>query len=213
MRNAYLAQLDGLSADLCTLAAEAETALTGASAALFDGNLRSAESVIANADALAELGLKCEEQAVTVLALQAPVAADLRRVFSAVRISSDLARMGGLAVHIAEAARRRFPDDVVPADLRPHFREMSDLCLDMSRRVLRALETNDLDSIAELQSMDDRVDHLKSLVVETVSADERGEDVTRAVDIALLGRYFERYADQVVNVADRIVFYVSGRKP
>ncbi|WP_328813693.1 phosphate signaling complex PhoU family protein [Rhodococcus sp. NBC_00297] len=212
MRNAYTAQLEGLNDDLCALAQAAETAMRDASIALLDGDLRAAESVIARGEALGELGARCEDQAVTVLALQAPVAADLRRVFSAVRISSDLSRMVGLAVHIAEAARRRFPEPIVPDHLMPQFREMSELCLDMSGRIVDALRTSDLGRIDCLSSQNDRVDSLKTTVVDTVSADDHGHDVMNAVDIALLGRYFERYADQIIDVASRIVFFVSGRK-
>ncbi|MBM7417192.1 MULTISPECIES: PhoU domain-containing protein [Nocardiaceae] len=212
MRTAYTAQLEGLNDDLCALAQAAETAMRDASIALLDGDLQAAESVIARGEALGELGARCEDKAVTVLALQAPVAADLRRVFSAVRISSDLSRMVGLAVHIAEAARRRFPEPIVPDHLTPQFREMSELCLDMSGRIVDALRTSDLGRIDRLSSQNDRVDSLKTTVVDTVSADDRGHDVMNAVDIALLGRYFERYADQIIDVASRIVFFVSGRK-
>ena len=212
MRNAYTAQLEGLNDDLCALAQAAESAMRDASVALLDGDLRAAESVIARGEALGELGARCEEQAVTVLALQAPVAADLRRVFSAVRISSDLSRMVGLAVHIAEAARRRFPEPIVPRELMPHFLEMSELCLDMSGRIVDALRTSDLGRIDCLSSQNARVDLLKTTVVNTVSTDDRGHEVMNAVDIALLGRYFERYADQIIDVASRIVFFVSGRR-
>ncbi|MBY6537466.1 hypothetical protein HQ325_02165 [Rhodococcus sp. BP-349] len=212
MRNAYTAQLEGLNDDLCALAQAAETAMRDASRALLDGDLLAAESVIARGEALGELGARCEDQAVTVLALQAPVAADLRRVFSAVRISSDLSRMVGLAVHIAEAARRRFPEPIVPDHLLSHFREMSELCLDMSGRIVDALRTSDLGRIDRLSSQNDRVDNLKTTVVDSVSRDDEAQDVMNAVDIALLGRYFERYADQTIDVASRIVFFVSGRK-
>lgn len=212
MRNAYTVQLDELNADLCALAEAAESVMHDAGTALLDVNLSVAESVIARGEALGALGARCEDQAVTVLALQAPVAADLRRVFSTVRISSDLARMAGLAVHIAEAARRRFPEPIVPEHLAPQFREMSDLCLQMSRSIVEALRTNDLDTIGSLGAQNERVDALKTTVIDTVSLDEFGHDVMNAVDIALLGRYFERYADQIIDVASRIVFYVSGRK-
>ncbi|MGB7365034.1 MAG: PhoU domain-containing protein, partial [Rhodococcus sp. (in: high G+C Gram-positive bacteria)] len=100
MRNAYTVQLTELNDDLCDLAEAARDAMRDASAALLAADLQAAEGVIARGEMLGELGARVEDQAVTVLALQAPVAADLRRVFSTMRISSDLARMAGLAVHI-----------------------------------------------------------------------------------------------------------------
>ncbi|MFC7956580.1 phosphate signaling complex protein PhoU [Rhodococcoides kroppenstedtii] len=211
MRNAYTAQLGDLNADLCELATGAREAMRQASRALLDADLRAAEDVIARGEALAELGTRCEDEAVKVLALQAPVAADLRRVFSAVRISSDLARMVGLSVHIAEAARRRFPEPIVPTDLIEPFEEMARLCLEMCERIVAALQSSELEHVEDLDRMDDRVDELKSVVVDRVVAED-GPDVVNAVDVALLGRYFERYADQIVDVASRIVFFVSGRK-
>ncbi|MBY6368573.1 phosphate signaling complex protein PhoU [Rhodococcoides corynebacterioides] len=211
MRNAYTAQLGDLNADLCDLATGAEEAMREASRALLTADLRAAEEVIARGESLAVLGAHCEDEAVKVLALQAPVAADLRRVFSAVRISSDLARMVGLSVHVAEAARRRFPDPIVPEDLTEPFEEMARLCQEMCALVVQALRSSELDDIEELDRMDDRVDELKSLVVDRVVADD-ATNVVNAVDVALLGRYYERYADQIVDVASRIVFFVSGRK-
>ncbi|MGB6181309.1 MAG: PhoU domain-containing protein [Rhodococcus sp. (in: high G+C Gram-positive bacteria)] len=212
MRNAYTVQLTELNDDLCDLAEAARDAMRDASAALLAADLQAAEGVIARGEMLGELGARCEDQAVTVLALQAPVAADLRRVFSTMRISSDLARMAGLAVHIGEAARRRYPDPIVPVHLEPHFREMSEVCLEMADRIVDALRHGDLRTIEGLEIRNDRVDALKTTVVDTVSAGDDGQDVMNAVDIALLGRYFERYADQIMDVASRIVFYVSGKK-
>lgn len=212
MRNSYTAQLEQLNDDLCALADAAESAMRDAAAALLDPDLVAAEAVISRGEDVSELGMRCEERAVTVLALQAPVAADLRRVFSAMRISADLARKAGLAVHIAEAARRRYPDPIVPDSLRPHFLEMRDLCIDMSHRVGTALRTNDMTDIEYLTTQNSRVDELKNLVVAAVSDDDQGRDVMNAVDIALLGRYFERYADQTIDVASRIVFFVRGHR-
>ena len=112
---------------------------------------------------------------------------------------------------IAEAARRRFPEPIVPTDLVEPFEEMARLCLEMCERIVAALRSSELEHVEDLDRMDDRVDELKSVVVDRVVAED-GPDVVNAVDVALLGRYFERYADQIVDVASRIVFFVSGRK-
>ncbi|GGG28068.1 phosphate transport system regulatory protein PhoU [Rhodococcoides trifolii] len=213
MRNAYTIELNELNDDLCALAATAREAMVDASRALLERDVHRAEASIARSGYLAELGTRCENRAVALLARQAPVGTDLRQVFSTMRISADLARMGDLAVHIAEAVRRRFPDEIVPDYLEPKFEELGDICLDMADRVRRALGEIAVEPIAHLDDLDARVDRLHDEVIESITDETRGNDVKKAVDVALLCRFYQRYAAQAVDVGQRVVFLVSGSRP
>jgi phosphate transport system protein len=213
MRNAYTIELNELNNDLCTLAATAREAMVDASASLLERDIHRAEACIARSGSLAELGTKCEDRAVLLLARQAPVGTDLRQVFSTMRISADLARMGGLAVHIAEAVRRRFPDEIVPDYLEPKFEEMGNLCLEMADRVRRAVGEIAVEPVADLDDLDARVDRLHDAVIESITDESRGNDVQKAVDVALLCRFYQRYAAQAVDIGRRVVFLVSGSRP
>jgi phosphate transport system protein len=119
VRDAYQEQLDGLAnglVDMCNLVAEA---LDSATRALLRADLRLAEQVITDDARIDDLCTAAEQQAFTLLLLQAPVATDLRVVVSGLHAASDLERMGDLALHIARAARRRHPDRVMPAEVAP----------------------------------------------------------------------------------------------
>lgn len=213
MRNAYTIELDELNRDLCTLASVAREAMVDASHSLLERDVHRAEASIGRSAVLAELGTECEARAVALLARQAPVGTDLRRVFSTMRISADLARMGGLAVHIAEAVRRRFPDEIVPDYLEPKFEELGNVCLKMVDRVHRALGDIAIEPIADLDDLDARVDRLYDEVIAAITDESRGNGVKRAVDVALLCRFYQRYAAQAVDVGQRVVFLVSGSRP
>ena len=154
-----------------------------------------------------------EEQAFALLALQAPVATDLRIVVSAIHGAGDIERMGDLALHVAQAARRRHPQPLLPAEVAPYFAEMGRVGCALARKAGEVIRSRDLAKAAELESDDDAMDDLHQHMFSVLMDRNWSHGVEPAVDITLLARFYERYADHAVAVARRIVYVVTGRMP
>src|SRR3954447_2738629 len=143
VRDAYQDQLDRLAAglaDMCNLVADA---LDRATRALLRADLQLAEQVIADDTRIDDLRTAAEEQAFSLLVLQAPVATDLRIVVSGLHAAGDIERMGDLAAHIAEAARRRHSELVMPAEVAPYFAEMGRVGSALARMAGEVIRTQD----------------------------------------------------------------------
>ncbi|MGI8417543.1 MAG: phosphate signaling complex protein PhoU [Nakamurella sp.] len=210
MRQAYQIQLADLGehgSKMCDVASEA---MRDASRALLDADLALAERVIALDIVLDDMRSSAEESALELLALQSPVATDLRAVVSALWIVADLQRMGTLAIHIAKAARRRHPNSVVPTEIRPVFERMGSVAQHLSNRAAEVLRTRDLEVANGMDAEDDLMDDLHAQMFAALMSPDWSHGVPAAVDIALLGRFYERFADHAVAVARRIVFFVTG---
>ena len=213
MRDSYREQLDAITDGLVEMSRLAGTAMGRASTALLDADLTLAESVIASDIAIDELYEQIEQQAFDLLALQQPVAGDLRAVVAALRISSTLERMGDLAVHVAGVARRRYPNAVVPVELRGTILEMSQVAEALVAKAGSVIASHDVETALELETDDDRMDDLHRRLFTVMLGKDWTHGVEPAVDISLVGRYYERYADHAVSVARRIVFLVTAKKP
>lgn len=214
MRTAYEEQLAELSGRLEELAGLAVRALELCTRALFRADLTAAEQALDLAERLSSVEAECSERTMTFLALQSPVAGDLRQVFTAVRVSADLSRMGGLALHIAESARRRYPDRVVPQtviadDLQP----LADLAGQMSIAVAAAVTDPTLDAITLVHQTDTQLDEVHAQIMAALDDPSWPHSVTAAIDVALIARFFERFGDQAVDVADQLHFFVTGNRP
>ena len=188
----------------------AACAMQGATEALLRADIERAERVILDQEALAALSSRAEEIAFSLLALQAPVAADLRAVVSALRIAAALERMGALAAHVAKIARRRFPDHAVPEEVSELFADMGEVAVALCNGVGDALSSRDPAKAAQIRHEDDAIDDLHSQLVTVLIGPEWKYGVSAAVDVALLGRFYERYADQAVLVARRVIFQATG---
>lgn len=214
MRTAYEQQLAELTDRLGELAGLAGRALALATRALFEADLAAAERALDLEEQIKSVEVECSERTVAFLALQSPVAGDLRHVFTAVRISADLARMGGLALHIAQSARRRNPGRAIPetgacADLQT----MADLAAQMSAAVTEAVTAPTLETITVIHRTDVRLDELHARVMAALDDPAWPHGVTAAVDVSLIARFLERFGDQAVDVADRMYFFVTGERP
>lgn len=209
MRTAYSNEIEELSELLVELAQLSRQVMVGASSALTDRDVIRAEEVMTLEEQLGRLRSEIDYRTRVLLALQAPVATDLRRQFSTLQISGALARMGELAIHVAESVRRRFPDPVVPEAVAPMFREMGHIAVHMSGRVIDALE-GELDIVDELIAADVRLDALHARVLEVIKDDSTGSSVPEAIDVALLSRFHERFCDHTIEVSRRIAFTVLG---
>jgi phosphate transport system protein len=199
MRTAYHEQLSALCTQLSEMCGLAATAMEHATHALLEADLSVAEQVIADHEHIAELSQKNEDAAIKLLALQAPVAGELRQVVGALHIGADIDRMGALAVHVASITRRRHPECALPDDVRASFAEMGARAVQLAASQLRH----------EDDAVDDEHRHLFTLLI-----DHKWQDgVSSAVDVALLGRYYERFADHAVEIGKRVVFEATGGLP
>ena len=169
-----------------------------------------ADEAIALAEANESRALTLDQLVIRILARQSPVARDLRILVSALRMSASLERMGALAGHIAAIARYRFPGSAVPASLRPTFEEMAKLDIDLVRRVSVLLKNTDVDLARTIQAEDARVDELHRSVFDVVLADEWKENAVFTVDVTLASRYFERFADHVVDISTKVSYLTTG---
>jgi phosphate transport system protein len=213
MRDVYQEQLDDLAGALAGMCTQVAEAMEKATRALLEVDLQLAEEVISDDVRIDELRASAEEKAFALLALQAPVATDLRIVVSAIHGAGDIERMGDLALHVAQAARRRHPHPVLPAEVAPYFAEMGRVGVRLALKAGDVIRTRDLARAAELESDDDAMDDLHRHMFTVLMDRNWSHGVGPAVDITLLARFYERYADHAVAVARRIVYVVTGRMP
>jgi phosphate transport system protein len=213
MRDLYQEQLDDLANALAGMCIKVAEAMEKATRSLLECDLHLAEEVISGDVRIDELRAMAEEKAFTLLALQAPVATDLRSVVSAIHSAADIERMGDLALHVAQAARRRHPHPVLPEEVGPYFAEMGRVGVALALKAGEVIRTRDLARAAELESDDDAMDELHRHMFTVLMDRDWRHGVGPAVDITLLARFYERYADHTVSVARRIVYVVTGRMP
>lgn len=213
MREVYQEQLGKLADELASMSKMAGTAMERATQALLESDLQLAEQVIEEDVRVDETRASAEESAFGLLALQAPVAGDLRTVISSIHAAEDLERMGDLALHVAKTARRRHPHPVLPPDVQPYFAEMGRIAVKLSGRVLSVLQTQDVEAARGLEEDDDEMDDLHRHLFTVMMSPDWSHGVAAAVDVTLLGRFYERFADHAVSVARRIVFIVTGEMP
>lgn len=194
------------------LAGLAGRSMADATTALLEVAPIAADQTVALGAQVRALRRGCEDRAHSMLALHAPAAANRRMLVSAIRISGDLAGMGGLAGQVADAGRRRFPDRVVPPETGSHFAEMGALSSAMADRVRHALTEPDLSLLTRTRGDNDRMDELRAQSTGTV-AGESWQGATATVDLALLAGLYQRFAQHTVDVAERIVFLATGARP
>jgi phosphate transport system protein len=214
MRTVYHKQLAELSAKLGKICALAGVAMERATEALLRADLTCAEQVIGDHDQIVAMSISAEESAITLLALQQPVAGELRSIVSTIRMVADVERMGALAVHVAKIARRRHPQHVLPEEVRGCLAEMGRVAVELANNAQEVLRTRDPAQAALIREQDDAMDDLHRQLL-TVLMDHDGwtHGVTAAVDVALLGRFYERFADHAVEVGRRVFFQVTGTLP
>jgi phosphate transport system protein len=213
MRQAFHEQLDMMFSDLADICGNVETAVRLATEALLTGDAAIAERVITADAEIDRARERVEDSAFLLLSLQQPVASDLRTVVAGLRMVSELERMGDLSVHVAKIARLRVPQLAVPTELRPTIERMANVAEDMVCRVSRIITDRDIDEALALARDDEEMDQLRRATFTELLGSDWAHGVEAAVDIALLGRYYERIADHAVSVANRVVFVVTGENP
>ncbi len=184
--------------------------IENATRAFNESNVSLAESVIADDDRIDAAAAELDELAINILARQQPVARDLRIVVSALRISASLERMGDMSEHIAQLARYRFPDKVVPKSLRPTFAEMGALDVEIAKKLVELLKTEDLRIAEDIRNEDDKVDALHLSVFDKVLGETWKGAAVDTVDATLASRYHERFADHAVSIAKKVQYLATG---
>jgi len=213
MRDAYHEELDGLSDKLVEMTRLVRSAMARASTALLDADLRLAEEVITADEQVNKIEADIEETVFDLMARQQPVASDLRTLITALRMSGDLERMGDLAVHLAKTARRRHPESAIPPELQATVLEMGQIAERMIAKAGSVVASQDVAMGMELDADDDQMDRLHRKLFDALLSPKWRHGVEPAVDISLAGRYFERFADHAVHVAEDVVYLVTGQHP
>jgi phosphate transport system protein len=185
--------------------------MEGATRALLQADLVLAEEVISDNRRAPAMSTKAEESAFLLLALQAPVAGDLRAVVSSLQNVADVERMSALALHVAGMTRRRHPRHALPEEVNGYFAEMGQLAVQLGNSAREVVLSGDPRRAAELHQEDDAMDELHRHLFTVLMDREWKHGVAAAVDVTLLGRYYERFADHAVEVGRRVIFQATGQ--
>ncbi len=213
MRIAYHEQLDALTRQLAEMCRMAGIAMERATQALLQADLALAEQVIGDHENIIAASARAEEAAFVLLALQAPVAGDLRAIVGSIQIVADVERMGALALHVAKIARRRHPRHALPEEVNGYFAEMGRIAVELGNSAREVLLSRDPDQARLIREEDDAMDDLHRHLFSVMMDREWKHGVAAAVDVTLLGRFYERFADHAVEISRRVVFQVTGRLP
>ncbi len=213
MRTAYHKQLDDLATQLGEMCGLAGVAMKRATQALLEADIGAAERVIRDHERIVAMRARVEKEAFALLALQQPVAGELRAVFSSIQIIADTERMGALAVHIAEIARREYPKQVLPEDVRECFADMGKVAIALGDSAKQVLMSRDAQQAAQLHEQDKAMNELYRQLFGVLIDPEWKHSVSVGVEAALLGRFYERFADHAVEIGRRVIFMGSGVLP
>lgn len=210
MRDSFHEDLDRISDRLVEMTRLVGSAMSRSTTALLDADLSLAEGVI-EADHLVDtIRDEIDEMAVQLIAQQQPVATDLRIVVTALHMASSLERMGDLAEHVAKVARLRYPQTSVPAEARATIVEMGQLAERIVAKAGSIIAAKDVDGAKDLHGDDDAMDRLHREVFTMLVGDTWSAGTEAAIDMTLLSRYYERFADHAVSVARQVAYLVTG---
>ncbi|HEY9390215.1 MAG TPA: phosphate signaling complex protein PhoU [Mycobacteriales bacterium] len=213
MRDTFHDELDQIGRALVEMSELVGTAMRRATTALLDADVSLAESVISDDARVDALYRAVEERAMDLLARQQPVAGDLRIIVTSLRMVADMERMGDMALHVAKIARLRYPIPAVPPELHDTIRQMGEVAQHIVAKAGEVIDGRDVAQALELESDDDAMDALHRTLFTALLSEEWNHGVEPAVDVTLIGRYYERFADHAVSVARRVVYLVTGQMP
>jgi phosphate transport system protein len=207
----FAADLRMLRDSLAAMTQLASEAIRAATTALLEQDLEAVRMTAELEQDLEANLLAIERRAFELLALQQPVAGDLRLLVSAIKIGAACRRMGALALHISTAATRSYPEPTIPRELSGIFGRMGEVANRIADGARVTLLTSDAEDAARLEVDDDAMDGLRRALFRALMRDWP-HGVETAVNVALLGRYYERFADHAVAIAQSVVFIVTGTK-
>jgi phosphate transport system protein len=211
-RKAFHEELKEVNDDVIRLGALAVEAIQIATDAFLEADLKTVEKVVANDRVLDDLTHRIESHTYLLLARQQPMAVDLRTLVSVLRVIHELERTGDLMVNVAKAARRLYPYELDPK-IRGLIHRMREQAVAQLTLAVSAWADRDPATAAALRDMDDVMDELQKDMFRVIFSSHASDEaaIQRAVQIALVGRYFERIADHAVNAGERVEFMVTGR--
>lgn len=210
IRSVFQEELDGVSQSLVDLSNMVSDSIHKATQALIEADLKIAEDVISNDEKIDLYQHDLDTRIIDIIARQQPVASDLRALVTALRMSADLERMGDLSHHVAKVARLRHPENVLPPELKDLVNHIGSVAENISRKIPTVIETRDTELALQLEKDDDEMDKLHRQLIGSMTNNTWAHGVESAIDVTLLGRYYERFADHAVSVSRRVYFLVTG---
>ena len=210
-RTSYHQQLDDIRRDLIRIAARVTESIMKGTQALLDLDLSAAQALIEGDDEIDALTLDVEERCFTILARQQPMAGDMRALVTAIRLTSEIERSGDLMVNVAKATRRLYGTPI-PVGLRGLLEAMATEAVRLYQLAMDAYGQGDATMAAAIDDMDDRLDQIHKDYVQAI-LELDVQDVQVAVQLALVGRHYERIGDHAVNIGERVQYMVTGWLP
>jgi phosphate transport system protein len=209
-RTRFHQNLDDLKEKLLVMAGMAEQSIQRAIEAYRVGDLSICDLVVRSEPAINRMERDIDQMALDLLAMEQPMAIDLRFILAVIKINADLERVGDQAVNIAERVRdlQALPDVDLPVDIP----KLASLAAAMIRRALQAFIDADAVLAEQVLLMDDEVDELNRAVYRTLSGwiQQRPECSTRALNVLVIARNLERVGDHATNIAEDVIFWVRG---
>jgi phosphate transport system protein len=210
MREQFIADLESINSTLLEMAGLVKSSLESATTALLTADRSLAEKVISDDLIIDEIQHQLDAKTINLMAQQAPVATDLRTLVTSLRISADLERMGDLTEHIAKVTRMRHPATAVPPELALTIEEMGRVCVKIIEKTSVVLKNKDTERALEVEQDDNEIDNLHRKIIQTLLDPSWQHGIETAIDMTLLGRYYERCADHAVSIARRVYYSVTG---
>lgn len=210
MRDIFHEELDEINNALISLGKQTQLALDSATHALLTADLALAEKVIADDDKVDDAQHSLDAKTIDLMARQQPVANDLRALVTSLRMSADLERMGDMAHHIAKLARMRYPATAVPPELLLTVQEMGRVASKIVGKAVEIIASRDTEAAKVLEKDDDEMDILHRKLFAVLLDESWSHGIETTIDMTLIGRYYERFADHAVSIARRVYFLVKG---
>jgi phosphate transport system protein len=210
IRSVFQDELDGVSQTLLDLANMVSESMGKATDSILNVDLKVAEEVIKADERIDTVQHDLDARIIDIIARQQPVASDLRALVAALRMSADLERMGDLAHHVAKVTRLRHPNSAIPKETTEIISTMGKVAQAMATKTGVVIATRDTNLSREVERDDDQMDDLHRKLISTIIGMKWDQGVEGAIDLTLLGRYFERYADHAVSISKRVYFLVKG---
>jgi phosphate transport system protein len=210
IRSVFQDELDNVSQSLVDLTAMVSTSMTKATTAILSCDLKLAEEVIAADVKIDDYQHEIDSRIIDIIARQQPVARDLRALVTALRMGSDLERMGDLSHHVAKVARLRHPNAAVPPEVVAIIQAMGVAAVAITEKTGVVIATRNTQMALEIERDDDVMDDLHRKLIAVLIEPTWKHGIETAIDLTLLGRYYERYADHAVSISRRVYFLVTG---
>jgi phosphate transport system protein len=210
IRSVFQDELDNVSQSLVDLTAMVSTSMSKATTAILSCDLKLAEEVIATDVNIDDYQHDNDSRIIDIIARQQPVASDLRALVTALRMGSDLERMGDLSHHVAKVARLRHPNAAVPPELVAIIQAMGVAAVAITEKTGVVIATRNTQMALEIERDDDVMDDLHRKLIAVLIEPTWKHGIETAIDLTLLGRYYERYADHAVSISRRVYFLVTG---